>query len=65
MYMEVSSQLYVPASLSQMKDLTHTHLDGADLNVVEKIKILSLPGFETPGRPARSQSFYRLLKLSR
>jgi hypothetical protein len=66
--MEVSSQLHAPAALLPGKKPPGTHWIGgwvdprAGMDDVEKRKFLTLLGLELQplGRPARSQSLYRL-----
>jgi hypothetical protein len=66
-WMEVRSQLDVPAALPLEKEPPRTPWTGgwvsprAGLDDVEKRKFLTLPGLElrSLGRPARSQSLYR------
>jgi hypothetical protein len=63
----MSGQLHVPAALPPGKE-PRTHWIGSlvghrtDLDDVQKKKFLTLPGLELRplGRPARSQSLYRL-----
>jgi hypothetical protein len=64
----VSGQLHAPAALPPGERAPATHWivgwvdPRAGLDDVEKRKFLTLPGFELRllGRPARSQSLYRL-----
>jgi hypothetical protein len=67
-WLEVSGQLHAPAALAPEKS-PGTHFIGgwvdprAGLDDMEKWKFFTLPGLGTPaspGRPARSQSLYRL-----
>jgi hypothetical protein len=66
--MEVSGQLHAPARFTPGERAPGTHWIGgwvgprAGLDDVEKRKFLTLPGLELRllGRPARSQSLYRL-----
>jgi hypothetical protein len=64
----MSGELHAPAALPPGKEPPGTHRIGhrvnprAGLDDVEKRKFLTLPGleFRSIGRPARSQSLYRL-----
>jgi hypothetical protein len=63
----VSGQLHAPDSLHPGKEplVPIGYEVGSGLNDVEKRKFLNLPGLELRllGRPARSQSLYRLRYL--